>query len=247
MNCRNGKRALAFGAAFTFIAAMAGADPAEAATQRYFVVDGTGSTQIQPLTGVETLVQLYGYNTGVQASANTPYDIEETNQNTQTFFLFRSTTTGDLGLFSLAGATVNGGYAQSSGSLTGLPLSTTLAVKDDPGGTLDSYVLSGSTFTYSNRSAPNKTDGFALGGLAGQLFSITSSIGPGLNIDSIRIATRQGGGVGYFTLSNVLPGGSFEIVASLVPEPATWGLMIASFALIGGTVKRRARAVSGAA
>ena len=48
---------------------------------------------------------------------------------------------------------------------------------------------------------------------------------------------------GSFALTGLSTPGDFLVSISAVPEPASWGLLIAGFGLVGGTMRVRSRRV----
>lgn len=210
----------------------------------YTVVQGSNVFNARPITGPQGLVTMYNYSAG---SAHSSIGIENSNANTATLFLFQSTTNGQLGLFGMFGGQPGGNAGSISGSLSGLPGSSFIAVKDDPSLLHDVLQLSGSTANFSFHWAKNKNDGFGIGGLANQLWTITFTLGsPTLNVANYRIAYQSGGTIQYSALSPLTNGSTFQFVAALVPEPATWAMMIAAFGLLGAAAKRRKALVAAA-
>ena len=63
-----------------------------------------------------------------------------------------------------------------------------------------------------------------------------------------RLITGLNAGQAYFNIhTNAFPGGEIRGQLSLVPEPATWAMMIAGFGIVGAALRRRRRPRSGLA
>lgn len=88
--------------------------------------------------------------------------------------------------------------------------------------------------------AQTQSVGYLLGGVPTTLAALTTAVPTYSNSGSLVLAAGEQ--VGVFvgpngTYFNDATGVSF--VASFVPEPATWGLMIAGFAMTGAAMRRR--------
>jgi hypothetical protein len=116
------------------------ASPADATASQqadaYVIEQGDECTEIEPLSeGEQSVEEFYGYTTDpfppdVMFSANTPTDIEETNNDTSSMFLYQ-------GPDELALVFIHGGiYEDSGGAATmefeGLPDDGEWVVRDDP-------------------------------------------------------------------------------------------------------------------
>ena len=113
------------------------------------------------------------------------------------------------------------------------------------GGTLQLFELgnSGALVSIAGRATLGGTLDLDLGGFgdATGRYTLLSANGLGGRFDTVDIA---GIGSGYRALVNYSGGDAYVKIAA-VPEPASWGLMIAGFVMVGGTARRR-RAVVGA-
>ncbi len=105
------------------------------------------------------------------------------------------------------------------------------------------------SFAYSHNvfSAGSAAASFGVGNLSG---SVTHSTGSGTNLDWRTYANTFVAGAGSTsTLTFLNTGGSTDggtfldgVSVSLVPEPATWGMMIMGFGVAGAALRRRNRA-----
>ena len=205
--------------------------------------------------------------TGTQGAGNFLYGRFNTNTETASFFSFSNTVHGNSGC-AIAGSVClqDSGNSDVPGVYKSLATSFQYGSVNVPNDRLllhpgngvgeavfvaflapvaGTYNFSGSFSVLDNSPTGvgllrAGTDSFTtLGALAapGDVFSFTSFVLRLAQGDVLGLIVTNGNGVH----GNDSTGVNFS--ASLVPEPATWGLMIAGFALVGATARRR-RAVA---
>ena len=122
------------------------------------------------LEGGQDIVSFYDYGTAFATSAATGLEVSDETH----VFLYLDNTGGRLYLVIIHDRPNDGDGGGADWTFGGLPPRTAVAVADDPAGTGDTYTIDGGTgegqahWTWLACC----TDGVALGGLEGELFSI---------------------------------------------------------------------------
>jgi hypothetical protein len=75
---------------------------------------------------------------------------------------------------------------------------------------------------------------------------LTDPLAQGVLSFGYGLTTTVAGGTPLFLTTDLLPFLSYERIAApgVIPEPATWALLIAGFGLVGGTLRRRRKAAA---
>ncbi|HEX8445326.1 MAG TPA: FxDxF family PEP-CTERM protein [Sphingomonas sp.] len=132
-----------------------------------------------------------------------------------------SATVAGAGAFSQA-------YTFDVGAIAGDALLTIISGKLQASNTITGLTLTLNSVAYPiTTTGPGMLGGYVIGGSAAQMVS------PGLQ--SLVIS-------GNTTANSTSFSGTIDFSVAAVPEPASWALMIGGFGLVGGAMRRRAKA-----
>ena len=212
---------------------------ANAVTYTYLLgTDLDNGSPIIVFETAETAAQFYGYSTTNPDSANLPF---EGSRRRATAFMHRDTNTGILSigvLFNRFNSRTLNSTDETSFSLSGAPVGTSLTVMDDPMGMGDLYPASGPNGSYVFTYNRSRTDGFMLSGFETIDFTVSLDFLPSSDLSRFQFVNADGT---FVSLSS----GASEIIFSAeadgplpVPVPASAVLLLCGVAGLG-TIKFR--------